>query len=133
MFGISLKFCTIALLALTLNSGCKKKGKLDDNFHLQSVGESARDLLTSEDFSRLTVEVQYITGYEPSTSALNTLKSFMEQRLNKPEGITITQTQITSPGKNFFSVADVIEVEENHRTSYSTGNRLTCYLLLADG
>ena len=56
--------------------------------HVQNPGTSANDFLAYSSFSHLIVEVDYMPGYEPNSDALDSLKTFFQQRLNK-NSITI--------------------------------------------
>src|SRR4051812_24726390 len=76
----------------------------------QSVGSSSHDLLSADKFQKVIVEIQYMQGFEPTAAAVNNLKSFMEQRLNKPEGITFRQKEIPAAGKATYSATEIGEI-----------------------
>jgi hypothetical protein len=126
------------LLAGVLCSCSKKDQPADDaslsgkEYSLQSVGKSAHDLLADNKFTSLKIEIQYMAGYTPDASAISKLKSFLGNLLHKPGGITITQSQIPSAGKNALSTEDIASLEDKYRTAYSSGKEIDVYLLYAD-
>lgn len=102
------------------------------NLNNKSVGESAHDLLASEDYNYLQVEIQYIQGYAPTQIALDNLKNFLVQRLNKPKGIEYIFTTVKSPLKSSYSVSEIAELEEKFRTVYTKGDTIGVYFFFAD-
>ena len=103
------------------------------SYHKHEVGWSARDLLASENYSGLTIEIIYAEGYEPTQEALDNLKNLLQNRINKPEGITISTTAISSPGLAPYSLDDIQQVEENNRSAFNNGDNLAVYGFIADG
>lgn len=104
-----------------------------ENYHLQNVGDSAEDLLQQDKYKSLTVEVVYVSGYEPTVETINNLTSFLQQRLYKPGGISVSKKEISSPDLAPYSITDLQEVEDNHRSTFNDGNQLTAYAFFADG
>jgi hypothetical protein len=98
----------------------------------QAVGKSAHDLLSASTFTSLKIEIQYMPGYKPDDGAVNQVKSFLNGLLNKPGGISVTETQIPSLGKTPVSLDDVISVENKYRTSYANSKEIDVYILFTD-
>lgn len=103
------------------------------NYHQQAVGKSAADLLSDANFNKLEVDLVYVEGYEPTAGTLSNLKTFLQNRLNKPQGISITKTAIASPGLAPYSISDIREVESNFRKLYNKDNTLAVFAFVADG
>ncbi len=101
--------------------------------NLKSVGSSAHDFLSADKYTSLVVEICYVGNLQPNAQTLQNLKTFMEARLNKPDGITITQTQISSPGGTPYSVNEIADIETDIRTKYNTEDTLTLFILFIDG
>lgn len=102
-------------------------------FHTLSPGASARDFLSDERFDRLRVEIDYVEGMAPSQEALDSLELFLERRLNKPGGITISlDDSIASPGQEAYSTADVRALEDAHRGTFTEDGTLAAYFLFLD-
>lgn len=96
------------------------------------LGVSARSFLSDEQFTSLTVEVVYVTGYEPAESSLNSMQVFLETYLNKPAGIEIKLRAIPSPEVGTYSYSEIREVESKHRTEFTSGTKLTTFIFIAD-
>lgn len=102
--------------------------------HTRNPGESARDFLSDEEFTSLTVEVDYVEGLAPSQEALDSLRVFLERRLNKPDGVSITlDDAIASPGGSPYSADEIRDLEGTHRDSFTAGGDLAAYYLFLDG
>jgi hypothetical protein len=100
----------------------------------EDVGESANEFLANGDFNTLTIEVDYVEGFQPTQSALNNLRSFLQARLNKPGGISITiDDEIPSPGKSPYSAQEAYDLEKEHRDTFTEGNTLAAYFIVLDG
>ena len=91
------------------------------------------DFLSDKKYDKLIVEIQYVSGFEPSSTTLDNLKTFLQQRLNKSAGITFTQNTIPSPGKSVYSAEDVQNIEKANRTQTTNNKTLTAYFFFADG
>ncbi|MCB0395390.1 MAG: membrane metalloprotease [Flavobacteriales bacterium] len=114
------------MLALLATFGCRKDKNIEKNV-------SAQSFLSGDDFTKLNVEVQYVTGFAPTAATIANLKSFLEKYLNKPGGIAIVQTEVSSSGKSVYTIDDVKAIETAHRSQKTDGSTLTAYFLFADG
>jgi hypothetical protein len=116
----------IFLFALFI-SGCKKDPKT-----LFYAEEKPENFLSNDTYKKLIVQIDYVTGYEPTQAALNHLKAFLEQRLNKSSGIEFNLSSIASPGQASLSVSDIQKLEKKNRRLYTKGEVITAYILFAD-
>lgn len=96
------------------------------------LGVSARSFLSDEDYTSLTVEVVHVTGYEPAQSSLSSVKTFLETYLNKPAGISLKLRAISSPNVGTYSIQEIMEVENQYRTAFTSGKNLTSFIFIAD-
>lgn len=103
--------------------------------HDLAPGASAHDLLADDTFEHLIVQIQYIEGAEPTDEGLTHLEEFLEARLNKPGGIELRKDDapIASGSGPTYGAADVRDLEEEHRTVYTSGDTLAAYLVFLDG
>jgi hypothetical protein len=127
----------IPLIISVVFASCGKNGgnakpKSGKAYSNQATGTSARDLLGDSVYTSLTIEVQYMEGYQPDPAALDQLRSFLGTLLNKPAGITVTLTPIPSSGGGTLSVDDIRNTEDHYRTRYTKGSELDVYILYAD-
>lgn len=130
-FGVptlALSFSLAFAFALT---GCF--GQQASTTGSSQVGSSARDYLTSSNYTKLVVEIQSVAGYEPTTAAKNGLVSFLNSRLNKPAGIEVVSSTFAAPGKTTYSIDDVRAIEASRRTRFVNGSTIVAYFLFLDG
>lgn len=74
-----------------------------------------------------------MAGYQPDGGALNHLQSMLGGILNKPSGITIVTKEIPASSNPTLTVDDVIAIEKNNRTAFTSGSELAVYILYTNG
>lgn len=127
------------VVILSVFIGCSKKDSDYVNnpgasdLHNKPVGASANDILSASKYSSIKIEVQYMSGYQPDGAALNHLQSMLSGFVNKPSGITVVTKEIPASGSENLSVNDVIQIEKNNRTAFTSGNQLALYILYTNG
>lgn len=70
-----------------------------------------------------------MTGYPPDVAALNHMQGLLSVLLNKPSGINIVTREIPASSSLSLSVDDIISIEKNNRTVFTTGSELGLYFL----
>jgi len=101
--------------------------------HVRAPGASARAFLSDETYDRLVVEMDYVEGLRPSQEAVDSLRTFLEERLNKPGGVTLTfDDQIPASEGGPYTTTDVRALEEEHRDLFTEGSTLAAYILFLD-
>ena len=127
------------VLVLAIFVGCSKKDSSYVNnpgasdLHNKPVGTSAGELLASSKYTSVKIEVQYMNGYLPDPGALNHLQAVLGSLVNKPSGISIVTKQIPASSAAVLSVNDVIQIEQNNRTAFTSGTELALYVLYTNG
>lgn len=134
------KFLSYLLISSLILVGCSdddNNSPFDDNpsqaANRQPLGSSANDLLSDNNFKSITVEMVSVQGFEPTVTAVNNFRQFLEDRLFKPDGITINQRTISSSNKAPFNIEEIAEIENDTRTLFNTGDDITVYVYFADG
>lgn len=127
---IKTKLPVLLTLLFFIFSGCSTDEEIahDD----RPLGVSASSFLSDKDFTSLSVEIVYVTGYEPSEVVINTVMTFLQKYLNKPGGITIKARAIPSPEMGTYSLTEIKEVENKNRTAFTSGSKLTTFIFIAD-
>lgn len=126
------------ILLLTVGS-CSKDDAADNSVALstianrQQTGSSANDLLSDKTFKRMVIEVVYVTGFEPSTTAINNLVSFLTARTYKPNGISVIKHAIASPGNSPYTDQEIVNIENANRTKYNNSDQIAVWAFFADG
>lgn len=102
------------------------------NANLRNTGASAEELLRSTNFDRLELEFIYVNGARPETASINNLKSFLQERLNKPNGINIVELNVTNNAGDDYSIEEVNDLENSSRTSFSRDRTIAVSVLFVD-
>lgn len=128
----------VALLLICLN--CSKDNDENPNptspnpsLNKKNVGESANDFLSASTYDKLTIEIISVEGFAPSTSVINSFKSFLEARLNKPNGIVIQSRNVASTGLSPYSLQEIVNYEDSNRSKFNVARELTMYIFIAEG
>ncbi len=124
----------ISILFVACNkSGYVNNPNAPNSLHNRQVGASAKELLTSTTYQSLKIEILYMTGFAPDAAAINHMQATLAALLNKPSGITVVTTEI-SPSSNLnLSVNDIIEIEKNKRTAFTSGGQIAVCVIYTNG
>lgn len=110
--------------------------RVNPNFNLENLmqlGASASDLARGNQFRSITLEVVSVEGFEPSEFAKQNLIQFIEDRLNKPDGVRIVEQTIPPLDVESFDVSSIFgSVEAVHRTQFNTEDDLAIFIFFAD-
>ena len=136
-----MKVCYFLILSVLIISGACSESSGPDNenpgqnfSHTLSTGASANDFLADDSFTGLSIEIDYVEGYQPSQTAIDNLESFLEQRLNKPGGVSINlDDAISSPENDSFTADEIYDLEQQHRDTFSEGKTIAAYFIILDG
>jgi hypothetical protein len=126
------------LVLLLIFIGCSKDdvntpAGIDKGANLKSLGFSANELVSDEKFTSLKIEVVYVTGFQPTQTSLDNLKTFLENRTHKPDGISITTRAVASSNKAPFDIDEIAQIEADERIAYNAGDEIAVYIYIADG
>ena len=128
------KYLLFLIISSSLLIQCSKSDVLNtSNLNSRSVGASANELLSANTYQSIHMQVQYMPGYSPDPTSLNNLVAFLNTLINKPGGITISQSQIAASGKPVLTLSEINEIEKSNRTIFTTGSTIGVYLLFTDG
>jgi hypothetical protein len=130
-------FLFLASLALVVN--CSKDNNIPDpdpsgidkSGNLLATGDSANDMLANDTFTKLLIEVAYVTGFRPTTEAMNNLEGLIRERTFKQD-IQIAYRELPSPNEVDLSLQEIADLESENRTAYNEGATLAIYIYFAD-
>jgi len=125
------------LCAVLFFYSCKKgttssPESLPNAYSDQQLGASANDMLSANKYTALNIQIQYMPGYELSTTTIANVTAYLNTVCNKPGGINITQSEIAANGDT-LNLDKVAIIEKQNRTLYTSGNTLGLYVLVTDG
>ena len=134
------KIIAILTIGFVLLVSCSKEedsisnsGTVTTANNKKATGSSSNDLLSDKKFTSMVVEVVYVQGFEPSTTAINNFVSFLNARTYKPNGISIVKRAIPSTGKTTYTDQEIVAIEDANRTKYNTSNQIAVWLFFTDG
>lgn len=134
------KFKNILIAGLTiLTVACSKNNnneepepaQIDKTANLLGTGDSANDILSNDSFTKLQIEIGYVTGYRPTVSAMTDFVTFLEQHTFK-EDIEIIYKELDSPEKDSLALQEIADLESDNRTAYNNGTTLAIYIYFTD-
>ena len=64
---------------------------------------------------------------------MDNFEIFLKERLHKPDGVSITLTEISSPGQDVYSIADIRSLEDDIRLAYNQDGTIKVFGLFLDG
>ena len=133
------KIIALLTLGFVLFVSCSKEDDFSENPYVvnpntnkQAIGTSSNDLLSDKKFTSMVIELVYVTGFEPSATAVNNLLSFLQARTYKPNGITIQKRAIPSPGKATFTVEEIAAIENANRTKFNTATQIAVWVFFTN-
>jgi hypothetical protein len=138
MKNTSIKIAFI-LFSFLFIASCKKEDEVSETIadfkaeNRLSLGISAEDLLSSNNYSKLTVELVYFGLYRPTDLTISNFRNFLSERLNKPGGITIKETSVPEVEGSPFTSAELVAIEDENRTEYTSGDTIAVYVFFANG
>lgn len=94
----------------------------------KALGTSASDLLSQNAYTSLTVEIAYNSGYRPTQQTIDDFKTFLEDRVNKPAGITYVETEINSPFVETQTIQEIKEIENEQREYYTVEDDIAVFI-----
>lgn len=143
--GYLKRYTSLFLSAILLGLGvyaCSSTGpgdsqSLPEFSSAEAPGDSAHAYLSDAKFSQLNVEIDYMKGYAPNDDALDSLKTFLQNRLNK-SSITFELDEIPARGKDSYTNDDIVNIEDENRDHFTrvenkSGNTLWVYFSILDG
>ena len=98
-----------------------------------SLGLSAEDILSSDTFPSITIEFVYFGFYRPTDLAIANFRGFLNKHLNKQGGINIIETRVPEVQGAPFTTQELIEIEDENRTQYTSGDNIAVYVFFANG
>ncbi|MEX2555679.1 MAG: hypothetical protein WEB06_08605 [Actinomycetota bacterium] len=100
---------------------------------LAAVGAMAKTYLQPSPASSLVVEVDWMSGRKPSSSALTHLASILNRELAKPGGVDVRLGAEMATTDTSWTVDDLVAAERAFRAERSGGARVTMWIAYLGG
>lgn len=128
------RFFLLLLILFVGFSSCKKDSKRKVNkHHRQSVGSWSDKILSDKKYDKLVVQIIYMTGFKPTDQAVANVKTLLEQRCNKKEGVSVVFKEIAAQGKTSYTISDIKEIEDEERSEFTFKKTIALTFLFLDG
>ncbi len=126
---------SVLLCLLILATGCSKKKNteepVDKQENLLAAGKSANDILSNAKFTKLKIEIAYVTGFRPTEEALTEFVNYLRTYTFK-EDIELVYKELDSPDEEDLTVQEIADLENDNRTAYNNGETLAIYIYFTD-
>ena len=123
-------FVIIVILVFTM-PGCLDSLK-DSVVSCDNItGECRYEILRGNEYSKIHIEVNYVTGNSPESDALNLLKQRIQEVTDKST-ITVSQSSFGSTD-NSYTLEEILELENKQRTRFKNGNTFVVHILYLNG
>jgi len=99
----------------------------------QPLGTSANNLLAATDFRSLRLELAYVEGFRPTQQTIDLIQSFLESRLDKPDGVRIEERVITPTETAPYDINEIVAIEDANRTVFNDGDEIGVWVFFSDG
>ena len=125
------KLLTIAIILVLAAPGCLDN--LQENLvSCENItGQCRYEILKENNYSKLHIEINYVTGNEPDSDALNLLKQRIQEVTDKTS-ISVSQSSFGSTD-NSYTLEEILEIENNERTRTKSGNTFVIHILYLNG
>jgi predicted Zn-dependent protease len=123
---VALSILTLLVLTVAANSGCTESESEP------RLGDYAKSYLQDSKYTRIIIEIDYAEGFKPSSHALETLRTRINQYCDKPGGEVVFDDGITTV-KSQYTDDDIRNLEEEHRTYDKSSSDIVIYILYLDG
>ncbi|MBI2720980.1 MAG: hypothetical protein HYX39_02280 [Bacteroidetes bacterium] len=121
------KIILTLILLTTFICGCKKKTDPSITDTL-----TTNDFLSAQNYRKLIVEVLYDKGYPLTSETSTQIKTFLSEKINKPDGIELIYKEITGLQKPKLTLSEISLLEKQNRSLITNGNTIGIFLYLCN-
>tara|TARA_Y100001970_G_scaffold152037_1_gene186178 strand:+ start:30 stop:752 length:723 start_codon:yes stop_codon:yes gene_type:complete len=97
----------------------------------KEVGECRYEILQGSKYSKLHLEINYVSGFEPSSGALDLLRQRINEVTDK-ESVTISQNSFGSTDTS-YTIEEILEIESLQRKKFKSDNEFVIHILYLNG
>ena len=121
------KFLVIAIILVLTTPGCLEDLK-DEIVSCENLTGACRyEILQSDKYPRLHIEIDYVTEYAPDSEAVDLLKQRIEETTDKTS-ISVSQNSFGSTDSS-YSLEEILDIEKAQRDRYKSGNTFIIHIL----
>lgn len=123
----------IILLHACRDDDISEPNEIEKSENRKNVGHSANDFLSTSNYNKLILVIQYMDGFKPHDLTVQRIEEFLNERLNKSNGIEVILQQIPAKNESPYSTTKIRAIEDEYRELYNKDKTLTAYALFIDG
>ena len=116
---------------LVASAGCLDNFKEELISCENEVGECRYEILQSSKYSKLHIEVNYVSGFEPSSDALDLLRQRINEVTDKTS-VTISQESFGSTDTS-YTIEEILKIESSQRKKFKSGDEFVIHILYLNG
>ena len=121
----------ILAAVLVLMPGCLENLK-EELISCENVtGECRYEILRSTDYSRLHIEINYVTEFAPDSEAVDLLKQRIQETTDKTS-VSVSQNGFGSTDSS-YSLEEILVIEKEQRERHKSGNTFIIHILYLNG
>tara|TARA_B100000686_G_C16642505_1_gene890953 strand:- start:374 stop:1108 length:735 start_codon:yes stop_codon:yes gene_type:complete len=125
------KFLVIATILVLTTPGCLEDLK-DEIVSCENLTGACRyEILQSDKFPRLHIEIDYVTEHAPDSDAVDLLKQRIKETTDKTS-ISVSQNSFGSTDSS-YSMEEILNIEKAQRERYKSGNTFIIHILYLNG
>jgi len=119
------------VFAVLTSSGCLDSLKDEIVSCENKVGECRYEILQNNKYSKLHIEINYVSDNEPDSEAIDLLRQRIEQVTDKST-ITISQNSFGSTDTS-YSLEEIMNIEESQREHFKGDGKFVIHILYLNG
>jgi hypothetical protein len=124
-------FSAVIIMSLLLVSGCLDSLK-DQIVSCENItGDCKYEILQDKVYSKLHIEINYVTDNSPDSEAIDILKKRIKEVSDKTS-ITVSQSAFGSTD-NSYSLEEIVNIEKNERERFKSGDTFVIHILYLNG
>ena len=125
------RFLVIAVILVLATPACLEDLK-DEIVSCENLTGACRyEILQSDKYSRLHIEIDYDTEYAPDSDAVDLLKQRIKETTDKTS-ISVSQNSFGSTDSS-YSLEEILDIEKAQRERYKSGNTFIIHILYLNG
>ena len=121
----------ILAAVLVLMPGCLENLKEELVSCENVTGECRYEILRSTDYSRLHIEINYVTEHAPDSEAVDLLKQRIQETTDKTS-VSVSQNGFGSTDSS-YSLEEILAIEKEQRERHKSGNTFIIHILYLNG
>ena len=137
---MKLKYVILIFAAFTVVFSCSKDSEggtteesvtVNKTPNLQGTGDSANDLVSNDTYTKLLIEIGYVTGFKPTTRTEADVIEYLKEVTFKQD-VQIIYKELESPDEETLTLNEIADLEKENRTVYNTEDTVAVYIYFAD-